>query len=100
MSRAIFDLLEQFEIRKQIVDWMADAEKANRLEERGEHEQVWSELINLFEELVEFLGDEQIAARRIFPRLSIQPWRVLIWPSPRRRSIRCWSGRWIARHCR
>jgi ATP-dependent helicase/nuclease subunit B len=60
IARAMYELLEALGARQQIVQWMQAAEKANRLEERGEHERVWDELVKLFDELVELFGDEPI----------------------------------------
>ena len=34
------------------------AADANELEQRGEHEQVWSELVSLLDQMVDLLGDE------------------------------------------
>ncbi|MDP9173572.1 MAG: PD-(D/E)XK nuclease family protein [Planctomycetota bacterium] len=57
---AVFKLLEAFHVRSQIIKWMQRAEEQSRLEERGEHERVWKELVKLFDELVDLFGDERI----------------------------------------
>ncbi len=54
----LFLLLEQFQIRQTLTKWMREAEQSGRLEQRGEHEQIWSELMKLFEHMAELLGDE------------------------------------------
>jgi ATP-dependent helicase/nuclease subunit B len=61
LANAVFNLLEAFGVRAQIVAWMKNAEQVSRLEERGEHESVWKELIKLFDELVGLFGDERIS---------------------------------------
>ncbi len=60
LSTAIFQLLETFNIRGRIVEWMRLAAETGRLEQRAEHERVWDELVILFDEMVELLGDEII----------------------------------------
>jgi ATP-dependent helicase/nuclease subunit B len=60
-ATAVFKLLEAFEVRTQIVMWMKAAEEASHLEERGEHERVWAELVKLVDELVDLFGDERIS---------------------------------------
>jgi ATP-dependent helicase/nuclease subunit B len=60
MSRFIsllFSLLEEFGVRKIVAKWMGDAD----LEQRGEHEQVWAELVDLLEQMNGLLGDEAIS---------------------------------------
>ena len=61
LASAIFRLLEDFHCRDQIVQWMDRAADAGELEERGEHERVWDELVKLFDELVDLFGDEPIS---------------------------------------
>ena len=70
LASAIFRLLEDFQCRDQIVRWMDRAAEAGEaealpsaLEERGEHERVWDELVKLFDELVDLFGDEAISLK-------------------------------------
>jgi ATP-dependent helicase/nuclease subunit B len=63
LASAIFRLLEDFQCRQQIVQWMDRAAEMHRLEERDEHEQVWDELVKLFDELVDLFGDEPISLK-------------------------------------
>ncbi len=58
---AIFNLFEAFKVRATMAAWMAEAEVAGRLEQRAEHEQVWGELIDLFDQMADLLGDEPVA---------------------------------------
>jgi ATP-dependent helicase/nuclease subunit B len=59
MAATVFKLLESFNCRQTLVTWMQEAEAQGRLEERDEHEQVWSELSDLFDELVDLFADDQ-----------------------------------------
>ncbi|MGD1278736.1 MAG: PD-(D/E)XK nuclease family protein [Tepidisphaeraceae bacterium] len=61
LAAAIFSLLESLQVRAKIVAWMDQAEACHRLEERSEHERVWDELVRLFDEMVDLLGDEPIS---------------------------------------
>jgi len=60
-ATALTKLLEQFGARGQIVGWMNQAEQRGRLEERGEHERVWDELVKLLDEMVDLLGAESMS---------------------------------------
>lgn len=57
----LFAVLEDFQVRRTLARWMTEAEQAGELEQRGEHEQVWTELVKLFEHLVDLLGDEPVS---------------------------------------
>ena len=56
----LFQLYESFGVRKCLAKWMDEAAAANELEQRGEHEQVWSELVSLLDQMVDLLGDEMV----------------------------------------
>src|SRR5439155_9943524 len=57
---ALFDVYQRFGIREELAAWIERAEKQNDLEQRGEHEQVWSELIKLLDQLVDVIGDKHV----------------------------------------
>ena len=57
---ALFDVMERFEIRRQLSAWMDQASTAGDYEQLGEHEQVWNKLTEMLTELVEVLGDESV----------------------------------------
>jgi ATP-dependent helicase/nuclease subunit B len=61
LASALFRLLEEFQCRAQIVSWIDQARRNDRIEEAGEHERVWDELVKLFDELVDLFGEEPIA---------------------------------------
>src|SRR5687768_13914934 len=57
----LFQLLESFGVRKTLAQWIDEATAAGEIEQRGEHEQVWAELIDLLDQMVDLLGDEQVS---------------------------------------
>jgi ATP-dependent helicase/nuclease subunit B len=57
----LFDTLEKFGIRQRLSQWISAAERENHLEEMEEHQQVWAELVKLFDEMVDLLGDEAVS---------------------------------------
>ena len=63
LASAVVRLLEDLQCRGQIVQWMDRAAERHNLEERGEHERVWDELVKLFDELVDLFGDEPISLK-------------------------------------
>ena len=56
----LFALFERFGIRQTLARWMQESLAAEQFEQHGEHEQVWSELIELFDQLVDLLGEEEV----------------------------------------
>ena len=56
----LFAVVERFRVRQAIETWARDAESGGRLEEAREHEQVWAELVELFDQMVDLLGDERV----------------------------------------
>lgn len=68
IAAAIYSLFERFEIRKTLAKWMNEAASAlpsgtaSAVEERDEHEQVWANVSQLFDEMVELLGDQRLPA--------------------------------------
>jgi ATP-dependent helicase/nuclease subunit B len=60
IAAALFELIERLGVRRTLAGWMRDAERADRYEQRDEHEQVWAELVGLLEQMVDLLGDEEV----------------------------------------
>ncbi|WP_428939794.1 PD-(D/E)XK nuclease family protein [Fontivita pretiosa] len=58
----LFNTFERFGIRQTLRRWIEAADRAEDFEERGEHEQVWNELVKLLDQMVDVLGDEQLSA--------------------------------------
>jgi ATP-dependent helicase/nuclease subunit B len=57
---AIFQLFEAFGVRQEMAKWIARAEKEEQFEQRAEHEQVWAELVDLFDQMCDVMGDEVV----------------------------------------
>jgi ATP-dependent helicase/nuclease subunit B len=58
----LFNLFERFNIRATLKTWIDAANEANQLERGGEHEQVWTELVALLDQMVDILGEERVSA--------------------------------------
>jgi ATP-dependent helicase/nuclease subunit B len=56
----LFELYARFDVRATLAKWIDDAIANNDPEQRGEHEQVWAELIKLFDQLADLLGDAAV----------------------------------------
>jgi ATP-dependent helicase/nuclease subunit B len=61
IASRLFSSLESLGVRSTLLTWMEQSEAAGDLERRGEHEQVWSEFVQLFDHMVDLLGDQKIA---------------------------------------
>jgi len=67
---AIFTLFESFGVRETLSRWMVEAGEAGRLEEAAEHEQVWAELVGLFEQMLDLLGDQPVSLADLIDTLD------------------------------
>lgn len=56
----LFELYARFDVRGTLATWINDAIANNDPEQRGEHEQVWAELVKMFDQLAELLGDAAV----------------------------------------
>lgn len=57
----LFGTLQKADVPNTLAKWIKTATAANQLEERGEHEQVWTELVALFDQMVDLMGDEIVS---------------------------------------
>ena len=57
---ALFEVFKRFRVRETLAQWIERATQQNDLEQRGEHEQVWAELIKLLDQLVDVLGERLV----------------------------------------
>lgn len=55
---ALFLHLEALDVPQKIEKWRDEAEAGGRLAEAREHDQVWSTVVGLFDQIVELVGDE------------------------------------------
>ena len=69
-ANEIFGTIERFGVRAKLAQWMKLSLDAEELERSAEHEQVWRNLVDLFEQLVELLGDERITPGEFFDVLE------------------------------
>lgn len=60
ISAEIFNTLDRFQVRRTIGQWIDAAIQVNQIERGAEHEQVWLNVVDLFEQLVDLLGDERM----------------------------------------
>src|SRR5207237_5328285 len=55
---AVFKLFETFNVSKRLAEWMQEAHDQKRFEQRDEHAQVWTHLVDLLDQMVALMGDE------------------------------------------
>lgn len=60
ITTALFELLVELRIDKQLEEWSAEADKLGKLAEAKEHLQLWNNIILLLDEIVETLGEEKL----------------------------------------
>lgn len=60
LSTALFNLLLELEVPRTLDKWRAQAEAEGDLDAAQEHEQVWNGLVDVFDQLVEAAGDENL----------------------------------------
>lgn len=59
-TTVLYELLDELNTARTIEGWTTEAESAGHLDKAREHAQIWSNVINLLEEVVEALGDDEI----------------------------------------
>lgn len=60
----LFSLIERLKVRTTLAQWCDAAVARGDLDEAEEHEQVWSDLVKLFDEVIIALGDERMNGRQ------------------------------------
>lgn len=61
MCEAMFLFLEKVDVPGKIEQWRDQAEAAGKLEQAREHDQVWSAVLELFDQMVEIIGEEEVS---------------------------------------
>lgn len=61
MATALFELLASLNVQAKLNAWSKAAQQQGRLEEAREHVQVWNEILNLLDQIVEALGEEELS---------------------------------------
>jgi ATP-dependent helicase/nuclease subunit B len=60
IATEIFNTLDRFGIRQTLSGWVEASSAAGQLEESAEHEQVWANLVDLFDQMIDLLGNEHM----------------------------------------
>ncbi len=60
IAAEVFATFDRLHVPEVLAGWMQAAEKTQRIEQAREHEQVWEEMVKLFQEMTDLLGDEQV----------------------------------------
>lgn len=60
LTLELLKAMDRFGAPQTLGRWIAAAREAHRHEEAGQHEQVWSEFVDLLDQLVDLLGDEKV----------------------------------------
>jgi ATP-dependent helicase/nuclease subunit B len=56
----LFAVLERYNVRKTMLDWIKSTDD---LEQQGEHQQVWAELVKLLDQMAEIMGEEVVSTQ-------------------------------------
>ncbi len=56
----LFQVIEKISVRVTLSKWIASARASGEIEQANEHEQVWKLLVELFDQMVDLLGDERV----------------------------------------
>lgn len=70
LTTFLFQLLEDLKVARQLEAWKAEAEARGDLETAREHEQVWTRVLELFDQIVEGLGDQVLSPKVYLQVLS------------------------------
>jgi ATP-dependent helicase/nuclease subunit B len=62
MTEALYDLLESIGAADRLEAWSMDAVQRGKPEQAREHAGIWSSVMDLFDELVEMMGEQTLAA--------------------------------------
>ena len=60
LTTALFNLLEGLKVHEKLAEWSAAEENRGNLALSREHLKIWDDVINLFDEIVDALGEETI----------------------------------------
>jgi len=60
MTMALYELLTELAVPEQLEQWADKAEATGDLEQAREHRQLWDSVVQLFEQLVEICGEQQM----------------------------------------
>lgn len=63
LTTALFKLLEELNVHEKLSDWSQAEELRGNLALSREHVKIWDDAVNLFEQIVDALGEEEILTR-------------------------------------
>jgi ATP-dependent helicase/nuclease subunit B len=58
IAAELFRMMDRFSVRQTLGQWIEQARLAQQHEQAAEHEQLWDELVKLFDQMVDLLGDQ------------------------------------------
>jgi ATP-dependent helicase/nuclease subunit B len=61
-ASGLYRALDSMQVRVGLERWIEEATSAGDLEQAAEHQQVWTELVELLDQMVDLLGDEPVSA--------------------------------------
>jgi len=61
----LYELLTRLNVPEQLGNWCDEAVARGDLDEAAEHEHAWTDLVKLFDETVDALGDERMTGRQL-----------------------------------
>ena len=64
IASELFGAFDALGVQKTLEHWMASDGESKALEHAAEHQRVWDELVDLFEQMVSLLGDEPMSLER------------------------------------
>jgi ATP-dependent helicase/nuclease subunit B len=70
IATAIFELLSRFRVGETLASWIDRAHAAEQHEQAEEHQQAWAELVKLFEQMVDLLGQEPVTLAEFYDVLE------------------------------
>jgi ATP-dependent helicase/nuclease subunit B len=71
LVRGLLEMLEIFGVRQTLAQWISQSAAAGELEQPGEHEQVWNNLIELLKQMNELLEHESVSAEDFLSMLDV-----------------------------
>src|SRR5207253_11199171 len=60
-ATGLFGVLSRFGVRQTLVKWIEECRERSEHEWAAEHEQIWTEVSSLFQQMVELLGSEKVS---------------------------------------
>lgn len=62
-TKALFELLQEFQLEKKLDLWIEELRKMRLLEHVNENTQIWNTVMEIFDQLTEILGENQVSLK-------------------------------------